>query len=192
MRQDQGCMSRPVDAETVTWYTLPEPEMLVTVIGGSSNDGSGGAVIINRKSPACSGRRDRHRNCHLSSRSSCLQLKHLQSQAGTSCLCRLRLSASPRSCSVMTAVPLGATSSTRRSPIQACVMSTETETDVAVPESGTVMVSETVSMSGMIRVGERVCVNCPELLLALTLPTPPVLPEDRAKSDRVHPCDVLR
>ena len=40
-------------------------------------------------------------------------------------------------------------------------MSTSTETDVAVSESGTVMVSDTVARSGMVRWGDLVCVNCP-------------------------------
>ena len=49
-----------------------------------------------------------------------------------------------RLCSVLAVVPSGAMSSTRRSPIQVCAISTETETDVAVPELETVMVSDTV------------------------------------------------
>ena len=40
-------------------------------------------------------------------------------------------------------------------------MSTSTKTDVAVSESGTVMVSDTVARSGMSRLGDLVCVNCP-------------------------------
>ena len=34
-----------------------------------------------------------------------------------------------------------------------------TKTDVAVSESGTVMVSDTVARSGMSRLGDLVCVN---------------------------------
>ena len=40
------------------------------------------------------------------------------------------------------------------------VTSTVTETDVAVPESGTVMVSDMVLACVMASAGERVCVNC--------------------------------
>ena len=61
-------------------------------------------------------------------------------------------------------------------------MSTETETDVAVPESGTVMMSDTVTTPSMARAGDCVCVNCSELLPVLIPPTPPVLSEDRTKS----------
>ena len=46
---------------------------------------------------------------------------------------------------------------------------------MAVPESGTVMVSDIVLACVMARAGERVCANWPE-------PVPPVLPGDRAKS----------
>ena len=59
-------------------------------------------------------------------------------------------------------------------------MSTATETEVAVPESETVMVSETVFRSGMVRLGDLVCVNCP--VEVLEVPPPPVLLEDRTKS----------
>ena len=84
-----------------------------------------------------------------------------------------------RLCSVW-AVPSGATSSTTRSPMYVCVMSTATETDVAVPDGPTVMVSCMVLWSVMGAAGALVCVNCPEEL------PPPVLPGDSAKSLR-HP-----
>ncbi len=64
-------------------------------------------------------------------------------------------------------------------------MSTATETEVAVPESETVMVSETVFRSGMVRLGDLVCVNCPEDVVEVS--PPPVLSEDRTKSDAVTP-----
>ena len=63
-------------------------------------------------------------------------------------------------------------------------MSTSTETDVAVSESGTVMVSDTVARSGMVRWGDLVCVNCP---VEVDVLSPPALSEDKVKSDTVTP-----
>ena len=59
------------------------------------------------------------------------------------------------------------------------VTSTATDTDVAVPESGTVMVSDMVLANVMASAGERVCVNCSDVPPP---PVPPVLPDDSAKS----------
>ena len=89
-----------------------------------------------------------------------------------------------RSCSVWV-VPSGAMRVILRSPIQVCVMSIATETDVAVPELGTVMVSDTVSSSGMARFEDLVCVNCPGDVVVV--PPPPVLAGDKVKSDAVTP-----
>ena len=80
------------------------------------------------------------------------------------------------------AVPSGATSSTLRSPMYVCVMSTATETAVAVPARGTVIVSDTAgALSGMASAGVLACANRPE---ALPLPA---LPGDSAKSLRSTP-----
>ena len=65
-------------------------------------------------------------------------------------------------------------------------MSTATEIDVAVPELETVMVSDTVCKSRMVRFGDLVCVNCP-VDGVVAVPPPPVLLEDRTKSDAVTP-----
>ena len=80
-----------------------------------------------------------------------------------------------RLCSVLV-VSSGATRSTLRSPMYVWLMSIATDTDVAVPESGTVMVSDTVLANVMAMAGERVCVNCPKA------PPVPVLPGESAKS----------
>ena len=65
------------------------------------------------------------------------------------------------------------------------MISTSTETDVAVSESDTVMASDTVVRSGMVRWGDLVCVNCPvEVEVALS---PSALPGDKVKSDAVTP-----
>ena len=65
-------------------------------------------------------------------------------------------------------------------------MSTATEIDVAVPESETVMASDAVWRSNMSRLGDLVCVNCP-VDGVVAVPPPPVLLEDRTKSDAVTP-----
>ena len=86
-----------------------------------------------------------------------------------------------RSCSAL-AVPSGATSSTVRSPMNGCAMSTETETDVAVPGPGTVIASDTAgALSGMASAGVLVCANRPGAL------PPPVLSGDSSKSPASTP-----
>ena len=60
-----------------------------------------------------------------------------------------------------------------------CSMSTETETDVAVPGPGTVIASDTAAaLSGMASAGVLACVNCPG---------PPPLSGDSAKSPASTP-----
>ena len=85
-----------------------------------------------------------------------------------------------RLCSAWT-VPSGATIYTTRSPRYVCVMSTATETDVAVPDRSTVMASCMVLRSAMRSAGSLVCVNCPEPL------PPPVLSGESAKSPASTP-----
>ena len=74
-------------------------------------------------------------------------------------------------------------------------MFTVTETDVAAPESGIVMESDTVVRSGMARAGDLVLVNVSEPVVVVVeeeVPTSPVeLPGDRAKSSAPTPITVL-